>query len=141
MPVSPSPLRIDRIDHILLIVGGMSESLAFYEGALGCTVASRLPRYGMVELRAGASHLDLVDVTDQGGAWAKPTVADGRNIDHFALRLKDGDATALRNHLAEHGIPIVEERTESDGSASFYVRDPSGNTIELIAAGTPAVQA
>jgi glyoxylase I family protein len=133
MPESLRPFKIDRIDHILLIVRGMREALGFYEGVLGCTVESRLPAYGMVELRAGASHLDLVDVAAPGGAWAKPAVAGGRNIDHFALRLEDGDAKALRNHLAAHGVTIVEERIDNDGGVSFYVRDPSDNTIELIA--------
>jgi glyoxylase I family protein len=131
MAVTPRPFRIDRIDHILLIVSGMPEALGFYEGVLGCTVESRLPRYGMVELRAGASHLDLVDVAAPEGAWAKPAVTGSRNIDHFALRLADGDVQALRSHLAAHGVPIVEERVEDDGGVSLYVRDPSGNTIEL----------
>lgn len=113
----------------------MVESLRFYEDVLGCDVESRLPDYGMVELRAGSSHLDLVDVAVPQGAWARPAVAGGRNVDHLALRLKRADERALRDHLTSRGVAIAEERIEDDGAVSLYVRDPSGNTIELIAGG------
>jgi glyoxylase I family protein len=138
MPGHRAPFTIDRLDHVLLIVHGMTESLRFYEDVLGCDVESRLPDYGMVELRAGSSHLDLVDAAVPEGAWARPAVADGRNVDHIALRLKRADETALRAHLAALGVAIAEERIEDDGAVSLYVRDPSGNTIELIAGGRNA---
>ncbi len=138
MPENGPPFTIERLDHVLLIVDGMTECVRFYEEVLGCTVESRLPDYGMVELRAGSSHLDLVDAASPRGAWAKPAVAGGRNVDHVALRLARGDAGALRDHLAARGVPIAQERIEDDGTTSLYVRDPSGNTIELIAAGGDA---
>jgi glyoxylase I family protein len=132
MRVGP-PFEISHIDHVLLLVDGMQESLAFYEGVLGCVVESRLPEYGMVELRAGSSHLDLVDVAAAEGSWARPEVRNGRNVDHVALRLDGCTERALREHLAASRTPIAEERIERDGLMSFYVRDPSGNTIELAA--------
>jgi len=133
MPDHRAPFTVDRLDHVLLIVDGMAESLRFYEDVLGCGVDSALPDYGMVELRAGSSHLDLVDAAVPQGAWARSGVAGGRNMHHVALRLKRADERKLRDHLATHGVAIVEERIEGDGQVSLYVRDPSGNTIELIA--------
>jgi glyoxylase I family protein len=133
MPGHKAPFTIERLDHVLLIVNGMADSLLFYGDVLGCDLESRLPDYAMVELRAGSSHLDLVDASVSQGAWARPAVAGGRNVDHVALRLGSVDERALRDHLAEHGVAIAEERIEDDGSVSLYVRDPSGNTIELIA--------
>ena len=62
MRTSRAPFTIERLDHVLLIVSGMAECVRFYEDVLGCVVESRMPQYGMVELRAGSSHLDLVDV-------------------------------------------------------------------------------
>jgi glyoxylase I family protein len=134
MPGKP-PFTIDRLDHVLVIVNGMAESLRFYGDVLGCTVEYHLPDYGMVELRAGPAHLDLVDAAVPQGAWARPPVAGGRNVDHVALRLGRVDERELRAHLAQHGVAIAEERIEDDGAVSLYVRDPSGNTIELIAGG------
>jgi len=133
--MSEPPFVLERIDHLLLLVQGMDRCVAFYEGVLGCRVETRLPQYGMIELRAGASHLDLVDIAAPEGKWALPDVAGGRNVDHVCLALGPYDEGTLRQHLAAHEIAIVEERTEEDGSGtrlSFYVRDPSGNTIELL---------
>ncbi len=125
------PFSIAGIDHILLHVNGMERSVEFYEGVLGCTVETRIRRLGMAELRAGSSHIDLVDVGSAEGAWAKSPAQDGRNIDHFALAVQPQSIQALRHHLKSNNVIITEER-EEDGSVSLYVRDPSDNTIELL---------
>jgi glyoxylase I family protein len=132
MSVAQKHLTVDRIDHVLLLVRGLSDALAFYEGVLGCEVEHRMRRFGMVELRAGASHIDLVDVADPSGAWARPKVEGGRNVDHVALRVETPSVEEVREHLETRGIAIVEERIE-EHTISLYVNDPSGNTIELIA--------
>ena len=129
------PFSLERIDHVLLLVDGMDDAVAFYERTLGAVVESRLPHYGMAELRVGTSHLDLVDTSDPQGAWARPPAAGGRNMDHVAIRADAPDEAAVRAHLAAHRVEIVEERIEetTDGkNLSFYVRDPSGNTVELM---------
>lgn len=113
----------------------MSRAIPFYEGVLGCRVEARLPQYGMVELAAGTSHIDLVDTAAAEGSWAVPAIEGGRNVDHVCLALGAHDESALRRHLAAHFIEIVEERREETAGGSrlsLYVRDPSGNTIELM---------
>lgn len=129
------PFALERIEHVLLLVNGMDDALSFYERVLGAALESRLPQYGMAELRVGASHLDLVDTSVPQGAWAKPPVTGGRNVDHVAIRIDAPDEAALRRHLAACGVEIVQERTEktaSGRSLSLYVRDPSANTLELM---------
>lgn len=130
-----TPFALDGIEHVLLLVNGMSDAVSFYERVLGAAVESRLPRYGMAELRVGRSHLDLVDTAADAGAWARPPVSGGRNVDHIAIRLRDASSEDVRRHLAAHGVAIAEERREDTpggATVSFYVRDPSGNTIELM---------
>ena len=129
------PFAIECIDHVLLLVNSTDDALRFYETVLGCSVESRLPQFGMTELRAGCSHIDLVDVSMPQAVWAKPPVAGGRNVDHVALAVDAVDEKALRSHLAAHGVAVIEEREEGDGSLSLYVRDPYGNTIELLCRG------
>lgn len=139
MSDAPSPVvpfAVKGIDHVLLLVNGLEPAVAFYQNVLGAVVESRLPKHAMVELLAGVSHIDLVDISASEGAWARPDVAGGRNVDHLALRLDASDQRALREHLATHGVAIVEERVEGQGAEqtlSLYVRDPSGNVVELIA--------
>lgn len=95
---------------------------------LGCTVKQRMPQWAMLELSAG---LTLVDTADPNGAWARERTRPGRNLDHFALATGPWDEAQMRDWLPAHDIPIEEERAE-DGELSIYVRDPSGNLVELL---------
>ena len=118
----------------MLLVDGMAAARRFYCEVIGCAVDNELPGYGMLQLRAGAALIDLVDISSEEGAWARPAAAGGRNLDHVCLATGPWDETAMRAHLAAHEVEIVEEGirhgARGDG-LSFYVRDPSGNTLEL----------
>ena len=132
-PAKP-PFALAGIDHVLLLVSGMDAARAFYCGILGCTVEDELPQFGMLQLRAGNSLIDLVDTSAEQGAWARPAAANGRNLDHLCLALHAHDEAALRRHLELNRIAIVEEgqhRGAHGDSLSIYIKDPSGNTIEL----------
>jgi glyoxylase I family protein len=128
------PFALLGLDHVVLLVEGMERAIGFYEGVLGCSVERRLPHHGMAQLRAGAALIDLVDIASSQGAWARPPVAGGRNVDHVCLATGPWDEAAMRSHLEASGIVIEEEgiRYGAGGdSLSFYVRDPDGNSIEL----------
>jgi glyoxylase I family protein len=128
------PFALEGIDHILVLVNGMKPAVQFYTEVLGCTVEGALPQYGMLQLRAGAALIDLVDISAPEAAWAKPPVAGGRNFDHLCLALGVHNEAALRRHLARHHVEIIEEGVHGGSrgeSLSLYVRDPSGNVIEL----------
>ena len=128
------PFALAGIDHVVLLVEGMDEVTRFYTEVLGCSVDNDLPQYGMRQLRAGAALIDLVDISSPEGSWARPEIAGGRNVDHVALGLRPADPEAVRRHLTENGVAIVEEgdRVGALGDTlSFYVMDPSGNQIEL----------
>ena len=116
------------LDHLLLHVRGMDAAERFYCGVLGCAVTSRMPQYAMLELSAGVS---LVDTADPKGAWALDGANIGRNLDHFAIETSTWDEAEMRGWLARHGIAIEEERMAVD-ELSLYVRDPSGNLVELL---------
>jgi glyoxylase I family protein len=128
------PFALEGIDHILLLVSGMKPAVRFYTEVLGCRVEGELPQYGMLQLRAGAALMDLVDIAAPEAGWAKPPVAGGRNVDHLCLALGIHDEAELRRHLARHRVEIIEEGVHGGSrgeSLSLYVRDPSGNVIEL----------
>jgi glyoxylase I family protein len=125
------PFELLGLDHLLLHVRGMAEAELFYCGVLGCEVKHRMGRLGMIELSAGVT---LVDIDDPNGAWALDGAERGRNLDHFAILTDGWDEPAMRAWLARHGVAIEEERAE-EGELSFYLRDPSGNLVELIRRG------
>jgi catechol 2,3-dioxygenase-like lactoylglutathione lyase family enzyme len=129
-----APFPLTGIDHVVLLVGDMERATAFYTDVIGCAVDNDLPQYGMRQLRAGTALIDLVDIGAEQGAWAKPEVAGGRNVDHVALGLGPADPDAVRRHWAAHDVAIIEEgeRTGALGDTlSFYIRDPDGNQVEL----------
>jgi catechol 2,3-dioxygenase-like lactoylglutathione lyase family enzyme len=126
--VTTAPFKPLGLDHLLLHVRGMDEAERFYCAVLGCAVKQRMPSHAMIELSAGVV---LVDTTDVNGAWALEGATAGRNLDHFAILTDGWDDAKIRAWLAGNGIPIEEERVD-EGEVSLYVRDPSGNLVELI---------
>jgi glyoxylase I family protein len=133
-------LPIVGLDHVVLRVRELEPMLRFYRDALGCPVERRVDHIGLVQLRAGASLIDLVPVDGPlGRAGGAPPGAEGRNMDHFCLQLSSFDEPALRAALAAHGIAAgaVEQRVGALGDGpSLYLQDPEGNTVEL--KGPPA---
>ena len=128
------PFELEALDHVVLLVRDMAEARRFYEQVLGCTVDRALPEYGMLQLRAGSSLIDLVDIGAREGEWARPEIEGGRNMDHVCLSTGPCGEQDMRAHLAHHGVAIVEEgiRYGANGDGmSFYICDPSGNQIEL----------
>ena len=128
------PFNLEGIDHVVLLVRDMAEAQRFYEQVLGCTVDRNLPEYGMLQLRAGASLIDLVDIGSAEGEWGRPEIEGGRNMDHVCIATGPCAEQEMRAHLARHGVQIVEEGirygAKGDGM-SFYICDPSGNQVEI----------
>ena len=130
-----SAIEIRGLDHVVLRVRDLERALRFYCGALGCTEERRSDALGLVQLRAGASLVDLVVVDSPLGRLGGPAAGEsGRNMDHFAVQLERFDETQLRAHLASHGVAPgdVAQRYGALGMGpSMYVRDPDGNVVEL----------
>jgi glyoxylase I family protein len=129
------PFRIGALDHLVLRVTDMDRMIAFYRDVLGCPVEKRQDELGLVQLRAGTSLIDLVDIAGKLGreGGAAPG-AEARNLDHFAVRIAPFAPELLRDHLISHGVAPgeVKERYGAEGSGpSLYIADPEGNVVEL----------
>ena len=130
-----APFRIGAIDHIVLRVADLERSLAFYVNDLGCTVEKVQEDIGLVQLRAGASLIDLVPLDGKlGRAGGVAPGTEGRNLDHFALDVAPFDEAEIRAYLQAHAIAAGEagRRYGAGGyGPSIYLTDPDGNTVEL----------
>jgi glyoxylase I family protein len=123
-------IQVAALDHLVLRVADLDRAIKFYGDVLGCHVERRLEEPKLVQLRAGASMIDLVPA----GVAPQSAEVAGRNLDHFAVRIATFDFQALAAHLKRHGIAVGEVRrrygAEGYGS-SLYITDPDGNVVEL----------
>jgi glyoxylase I family protein len=117
--------HVERIDHVVLRVRDLPGMVRFYEQALGFKVERTLERINLVQMRAGASMLDLV-------LGERPQL--GGNMDHLAFRIEPFDRAAIEQKLSPLGIALGEtvQRYGAEGNGpSVYFHDPEGNQIEL----------
>lgn len=135
-----APTRLLALDHVVLRVSDLDRARAFYCDVLGCSFEKWQENLGLLQLRAGSSLIDLIPLDGPLGrlGGAGPTT-EGRNMDHFCLRVDPFDEARLRAHLAAHGVKVGEvvQRYGAEGMGpSLYITDPDGNVVEL--KGPPA---
>ena len=130
------PFTFECLDHLVLRTQNIEGMREFYLG-LGCTVVRDLTEtIGLLQLRLGASMLDLVDVRGRlgqfGGAAPGRT---GRNLDHFAVRVEPFDLDRILDfcrRLEITATPASQLLLGADGyGQAVYIEDPEGNRIEL----------
>ena len=134
-------IQILGLDHLVLRVRDARRMTRFYCDVLGCQVERVREELGLTHLRAGEAMIDLValdgELGRKGGASAG---IEGRNVDHFCLRVEPFDAAALVSHLASHGVTAgeVKQRFGAEGTGpSLYLTDPEGNVVELKGPSAP----
>jgi len=129
------PFKLRQLDHVVLRVRDLEASLRFYQDLLGCTLDKVQEKFGLWQLRVGASLIDLVPVDGLlGKAGGAGPGREGRNVDHFASEIDPFDEAKIRAHLEDHGIAIGEiaRRYGAKGfGQSIYIEDPDGNSVEL----------
>jgi glyoxylase I family protein len=117
--------HVERIDHVVLRVHDLPAMVRFYEQALGFNVERRLDRINLVQMRAGASMLDLI---------LSEAKSEAPNMDHLCFRIEPFDRAAIEARLGPLGISVGEtfQRYGAEGNGpSVYFHDPEGNQIEL----------
>lgn len=132
MPVPLAPtaslggVNVTAMDHIVLVVDDVEATVAWYGDELGLR-PERLEQWRRGEvpfpsLRVGPQ--TLIDVL----AGART----GENVNHFALLVEgvDVDELAASGRFDVVGGPADLFGAQGVGRG-IYVRDPSGNTVEL----------
>jgi catechol 2,3-dioxygenase-like lactoylglutathione lyase family enzyme len=129
------PFGLKGLDHVVLRTGDVQRLVRFYRDVLGCTFERELPKFGLTQLRAGSS---LIDILDAAGPMGKKGGAApgkrGHNMDHLCLRIDPFNKRSIRTYLTRHGVTPgkIEPRFGAEGRGpSIYLNDPDGNTVEL----------
>lgn len=122
------PLRVAELDHVVLRCRDQARMLDFYTRVLGLPEERRIAQIGLIQLRAGASMIDLVPA-------AEPRIESGTNVDHFCLGIETDDLRSAMNYLRVNSVEVLGEPATRYGARgmgnSIYVHDPEGNVIEL----------
>jgi glyoxylase I family protein len=122
------PLTVTELDHIVLRCRDQDLMLDFYTRVLGLHEERRVSQIGLVQLRAGASMVDLVPATE-------PRIESATNVDHFCLGIETDDLGSAIDYLRVNSVEVLGEPGMRYGARgmgnSIYVRDPEGNVVEL----------
>jgi catechol 2,3-dioxygenase-like lactoylglutathione lyase family enzyme len=129
-------MKPESILETIIYANNLEEAAWFYHEVLGL----EMPR-GLSDLaalfRIDKNHVLLVfdpTVSDQPGRAVPSHGARGPG--HIALRIQDRDYQNWLDRFSQHGVTIEQEQEwdRNDPGRSIYVRDPSGNSVELITA-------
>ena len=148
--MSERTFEILKLDHLVLRTRDLPRLRDFYL-ELGCSIErDRRAELGMVQLRSGASMLDIVDVHGPiGQSGSKPGETDQslghgnddhrnldhRNLDHYAVRIEPYDEVAILAFCEARGIQAEAPSFPLLGADGYgpavYITDPDGNRLEL----------
>ena len=130
-------MKPDSILETVLYANDLEQAVWFFRDVLGIEM-TREPSDLAAIFRISDNQTLLVfdpTVSDQPD---RPVPSHGaRGPGHIALRIKESDYENWLKRFSENGIAIeqeVEWTTHTDPGKSIYVRDPTGNCIELITA-------
>lgn len=121
--------RIDRIDHLVLTVESIEETIDFYTRILGMEVVTF--GAGRMALRFGAHKINL----HQRGHEFEPKAAHPAPGSADLCLITTFPIEGVSAHLETNHVAIVEGPVRRTGAVgdleSIYIRDPDGNLIEI----------
>jgi glyoxylase I family protein len=131
-----------RFHHLALIAKNFDQTVDWYKRHFGFTVArewaipAMMPGTRMCYLQRGSFYFEIIGDGEKVGHHlvAEDPLQDYQitGFRHFAFEVDDVDAAIAS--LAAEGVPTFFPPTdfEAVGIRAALVRDPEGNTIELI---------
>ena len=134
--VTSQPLvKITEMDHIVLRVKDVEESLRFYTDILGME-SERVDQWRAGEIRFPSARINADTIIDFFGSDQEPIGKEGaKNQDHYCMVIEKTDMEALKARFEAVGVDIQAgpgKRWGSHGDGiSLYIYDPDNNVVEL----------
>jgi catechol 2,3-dioxygenase-like lactoylglutathione lyase family enzyme len=111
---------VDRLGHVAIRVQDVPRAVAFYEG-LGMRVVWKADDWCYLEAGPGHDGLALLGPDYKA---AGP---------HFAFHFRDrAEVDQIHQQLQQAGVFVGAVHDHRDGTASFYLKDPDGNWLEML---------
>ncbi|NWR08140.1 GLOD5 protein, partial [Paradoxornis webbianus] len=126
---SPPPCFIQRLDHLVLTVKSIEDTVAFYSKVLGMEVVTF--KGNRKALRFGHQKFNLHQAGQEFEPKARRPVPGSAD---FCL-ITAAPLEKLQEHLEACGVPIEEGPVVRTGAlgpiTSIYFRDPDENLVEV----------
>jgi len=102
----------------------------FYDEVLGLDVMLRTEE-NHVTFRCGPGVLHIFDPTSSRERESLPAHGADEPV-HVAFGVPTDQLAAWRRHFNRHDVAVEHTRQWDEGQRSIYVRDPGGNSVELV---------
>lgn len=111
---------VERLGHVAIRVEDMDRAVAFYS-RLGMEMVWKADDWCYLEATKSRDGLALLGPNYKA---AGP---------HFAFHFKDrAEVDVVHDQLKASGVAVGAVHDHRDGTASFYLRDPEGNWLEML---------
>ena len=124
-----SSVTINKIDHLVLTVKDINETINFYSKVLGMEPITFGP--GRKALHFGEQKLNLHQKGNEFDPKAKEPTPGAIDI----CLISNSCLEEVMDHLREHNVEVEEGPVQRTGAVgkitSVYVRDPDQNLIEI----------
>lgn len=121
-------IQYECLHHVSLTVTNLEQAKHFYSNIL-CLKEIQRPTFDFpgawYEIKGQQLHLIVLPTSQTIRQDKRLSSREG----HFALRVKDYDATL--NWLKRHEVELLEKPNSMSGFAQIFCADPDGNLIEL----------
>lgn len=132
--------------EVVLNVTDLDASVDWYRRVLGFAVHAEWPEAGAATIvflrvgdarRDGAAHpplLALIDPVRHEPAHGKFDVVSPRSstLNHVAFDIDAADAAGEKSRLEGLGVEVMEVAFGWMGARALFMKDPDGNSVELI---------
>lgn len=118
------PFSEVSVGMVKIPVGDFARACAFYRETVGLTEDFAVEDFGWAQYSTGNLPICLYQ-EGMGGGSGKPGIDTG-------IQLRVADAKAAYAQLEDHASDYGEG---DDGSVGFTLRDPDGNTIQVLQVG------
>jgi len=127
-------VKIKAVVETAIYVDDLRAAETFYGTVLGLSVIGKEPDRH-VFFQAGEASVLLAFRAEATLKGDQLPPHGARGPGHFALGVEAESFDAWRKLLEGHGVSIEKEVEWPRGGRSLYVRDPAGNSVELVTPG------
>ena len=122
-------MYVKQLDHLVLTVENIDETVLFYESVLG--MQKEVFEGGRVALKFGSQKINL----HEAGKEFEPKAHNAMPGSADLCFITDIDLNLAMEHVVNMGVEIIEGPVKRIGAngplLSFYFRDPDLNLVEI----------